>query len=404
MKLINVQLFIIISMASVVSSGVISLLILTLNLATIAHQNYPILLYMLPFVAIATTHLYKNFASKFQGGMSRVFEEIHHPQMVFPKRMAPMMFVCTCLSHLVGASVGREGAALLIGVSFSDRFSSILKLDREARKTLLMSLLAASFSTVVNSPLGGLFFALESMYSVSTFFSRRTVYLICASLVGYSTRQFFPFPIEKTFYLDSFQYSFKLVLGLLLFAILLGIFVRIFLFCLEYGIRLLNKKFPHSYLRSFVLSLLLVSLLSSPAFFPSKGLGIFYIEDFLSGHPQSLERLATKFIATLLSLFAELKGGEFVPMVYMGSLFGNLFGQYANLSPILFAMMGYVGMFAGAAHAPLAMAVTALSIFGIHAFFPALIVCIVCNFFSGRVSVYHQRSYSIFKLLNTNGS
>lgn len=404
MKSINFKLLAIISLSSIVSTGVIALLIKILQGITIFHQSTPILIYLLPLIAVFTTYLYKNFSSKFQGGMARIFEELHHPKMYFPKRMAPMMFISTCLSHLVGASVGREGAALLIGVSLSDRFSSFFHLENDSRKTLLMSLLAASFSAVVNSPVSGIFFALESMNSLSSIFSKRTLYLISASFLGYFTRLFFNLPKEKSFYLNGVDFNLKLLLGLILFAVLLGIFVRIFLFCLENGIKLLNQKFPHSYLRAFTLGTLLVALLSSPSFFPSRGLGIFYIEDFLSGSPQSPLLLINKFAATLLSLFAELKGGEFVPMVYMGSIFGNLFGYYTDLSPVLFAMMGYVGMFAGASHAPIAMSFVAFSLFGIHAFIPALLVCFICNLFSGRVSVYHQRSNSIFKFFKTKGT
>lgn len=398
MNLLKLKLLGIIVFASAIAAGIIGILVFSLERLAFFHQKNPDLIFAIPLVVVATVFLYRRFAEKFKGGMARVFEEIHKPSFIFPKRMTPVIYMTTCLSHLVGASVGREGAALLMGVSLSDRLSSYFGLDQENRQIFLMSLLSASFSAALNSPISGVFFALETMNQLKTFFRVRTFYLIVASLTAFYTRQLLPLVAERKIVLDKISYDLKFFVSLLFFGLLLGVFVRFFLFVLEVGGEFFHRKFSHPYYRPLFFSLILVGLMQSEAFYPTKGMGFPFIEGFLLGEIQNPMLLVNKFIATIFSLYAELKGGEFVPMVYMGALLGNLFGHLLNLSPVIFAMMGYVGMFAGASHAPLAMSFVALSLFGVHAFFPAIIVCFMANLFSGRVSVYKQRSLSRLKV------
>lgn len=390
----------IVIIASALASGIIGLLIYSLEHLTLLHQKNLWLSFLLPIAALLTVSFYQKFAEKFKGGMAKLFEEIHKPSLVFPKRMSPTIYVATCLSHLVGASVGREGAALLMGVSFTDRLSVYFGLDQEKRKTFLMAMLSASFSAALNSPVSGVFFALETMNQLKTFFHSRTLYLVLASLSAFYVRQILPIDNEEKYILNLVNYDFKLVIGLIFFAILVGAFIRLFLVVLEVGGDFFHHKFPHPYYRPLTFSFILVALMQLPEFNPTKGMGFHYIDSFLLGESQNFSLLIYKFLATILSLFSELKGGEFVPMVYMGSLLGNIFGEWFNQSPVIFAMMGYVGMFAGASHAPIAMSFVALSLFGVHAFVPALIVCLIANSISGRVSVYKQRTSSRFKLFS----
>lgn len=397
---LNLKFAAIITIASALASGVIGLLVYSLEHLSELHQNNSWLIFLLPIVVLVTISFYRKFAEKFKGGMAKLFEEIHKPSFVFPKRMSPTIFVATCMSHLVGASVGREGAALLMGVSFSDRLSVYFGLDQEHRKTFLMSMLSASFSAALNSPISGVFFALETMNQLKTFFQFRTFYLVLASLSAFYVRQMLPINNEGIHLLELVNYDFKLIVGLLFFAIIIGLFVRVFLGVLEVGGEFFLHKFPHPYFRPLTFSFILVALMQLPEFNPTRGMGFAYIDSFLLGENQNFSLLVYKFLATILSLFSDLKGGEFVPMVYMGSLLGNLFGEWFNQSPVIFSMMGYVGMFAGASHAPIAMSFVAMSLFGVHAFFPALIVCIFANSISGRVSVYKQRTSSRFKLFS----
>ncbi len=55
-------------------------------------------------------------------------DEIHQPTDWVPRRMAPMVAIGTVASHLVGASVGREGTALQMSGSLTDLLARTVRL------------------------------------------------------------------------------------------------------------------------------------------------------------------------------------------------------------------------------------------------------------------------------------
>ena len=66
-------------------------------------------------------------------GTTSVFECVRTEQHLSPL-LAPTIFGCTCISHLFGASSGREGAALQIGGGVADSLSKLFKLCYPYRK------------------------------------------------------------------------------------------------------------------------------------------------------------------------------------------------------------------------------------------------------------------------------
>lgn len=383
--------------SSILASLSIVGLIYSLNWISTFHAKNHFLAFLIPLVCLLTVFAYKKFVAEFKSGVPRLYDEIHTPLLYFPKRIAPLTYVFTCLSHLVGASVGREGAALIIGVSFSDRVAAFFSLDRDHRHLFLMSMLAASFSSALASPIAGLFFALETSHQIKNIFKSNTWFILLASLTGFGVRSFFTNLRDLQSPLSAIHYDFKIFVALLFFGLLTGLFARIFIKFLSFSENYFHKLLPHHYWRPLIFSFILMGLYQFSQFDHARGLGLSNVDDFLTGTPQNLTLLFNKFIATIISLLSELKGGEFVPMVYMGAIIGNWYGNFLNISPIMFAMAGYVAVFAGASHAPLAMSFVALSLFGAHAFFPCLIVCLMSNLFSGKVSVYKQRSLSRLK-------
>ncbi|MRD45585.1 voltage-gated chloride channel protein, partial [Bacillus thuringiensis] len=78
-----------------------------------------------------------------------------------PLRMAPLVFISTVISHLFGASVGREGTAVQMGASIADQFTALLRLNNNGRRIMLMTGISAGFSSVFGTPLAAALFALE---------------------------------------------------------------------------------------------------------------------------------------------------------------------------------------------------------------------------------------------------
>lgn len=117
------------------------------------------LLYLLPLGGLATVGIYK--LAKLKGISTNTILESVRTQNRVPVCIAPVMFVCTVITHLFGGSVGREGAALQIDGGIASYFSGLFKLDEESRRTLIQSGMAAMFSALFGTPFATVLFALE---------------------------------------------------------------------------------------------------------------------------------------------------------------------------------------------------------------------------------------------------
>lgn len=96
-----------------------------------------------------------------EAGNNLLLEEIHDPQTVIPLRMAPLVLLGTTISHLFGASVGREGTAVQMGGALADRLTQILRLDGADRRIVLMAGISGGVASVFGTPLAGMLFGLE---------------------------------------------------------------------------------------------------------------------------------------------------------------------------------------------------------------------------------------------------
>jgi hypothetical protein len=78
-----------------------------------------------------------------------------------PRRMAPLVYGGTVLTHLFGGSAGREGTAIQMSGSLTDGFSRLVRLRQPDRRMLLIAAIAGGFGAVFGVPLAGCVFALE---------------------------------------------------------------------------------------------------------------------------------------------------------------------------------------------------------------------------------------------------
>ncbi len=78
-----------------------------------------------------------------------------------PARMAPMVFGGSIAGHLVGASVGREGAALQMAGSVTDTAARAARLTPDERRILIAASLAGGWGAVFGVPFAGIAFTLQ---------------------------------------------------------------------------------------------------------------------------------------------------------------------------------------------------------------------------------------------------
>jgi len=135
--------------------------LLSLDLATAWREAHPWIIWLLPFAGMAVGLVYFLLGKRVDGGNNLLIEEIHDPKQVVPLRMVPLVLGGTVISHLFGASVGREGTAVQMGGALADQLTHVFRLHQDDRRVLLMSGISAGFASVFGTPLAGAVFGLE---------------------------------------------------------------------------------------------------------------------------------------------------------------------------------------------------------------------------------------------------
>ena len=125
-------------------------------------QNWLIL--GLPIIGLLIGWLYFRYGGSVKKGNNLLIEQHRSEQkQIIPIIMAPLVFIATLLTHLVGGSAGREGTAVQMGGAIADQFTGKFKLTHSERSTLLLMGVSAGFSAVFGTPIAGAVFALEIM-------------------------------------------------------------------------------------------------------------------------------------------------------------------------------------------------------------------------------------------------
>ncbi|MEO6712558.1 MAG: chloride channel protein, partial [Mycobacteriales bacterium] len=119
------------------------------------------LLFLLPLGGLAVGLAYHYGGGRAAEGTALLTDEIHEPRGWLPRRMAPLVFIGTVVTHVFGGSAGREGAAIQMAGSLTDTFSRSWRLRPDTRRMLLIAAIAGGFGAVFGVPFAGCAFALE---------------------------------------------------------------------------------------------------------------------------------------------------------------------------------------------------------------------------------------------------
>jgi H+/Cl- antiporter ClcA len=114
----------------------------SLNWATTTRINNEWLIYLLPIAGGLVGLMYYKWGNPITGGTSLVLDAIHVPGAEVPARMAPMIWSGSVASHLVGASVGREGAIVQIIASVTDAIARKVSTSSNVRRVFLVDAVA----------------------------------------------------------------------------------------------------------------------------------------------------------------------------------------------------------------------------------------------------------------------
>ncbi len=366
-----------------------ALFLLTLRLVGQWHAQAPWLLWGLPLAGLWMGWWYHRYAGAAALGNNLLLQQVHQPTQVIPLRMAPMILLTTLVSHLFGASVGREGTAMQMGASMADQVGHKLGFVQQQRPLIIIMGMSGGFAALFGTPIAGAIFAIE----VLALGMLRWRALPLALLVAFAAdwvcsawgvvHDYFP-AIE----LPTLGWHWWALLLLpLAFGLVGSLFSRLMLVLTRLWARLSIWPPFKPALAGLILALLAWQLPLSPYL----GLGVERIQlAFVQPLPpwDWLAKLAT----TTWSLAGGFKGGEVTPLFFIGATLGNALA-YVTALPLSFVVaLGFVAVFAAASNTPLACSVMAAEIFGWHLLPFALLVCYGSYWVSGYVGIYSSQA------------
>lgn len=363
-----------------------SIFLYLLDFATRARQHQPWWIFTLPLSGLLIGLAYHFLGERSHRGTALIIDEIHDPKKVLPWRMAPLVLGGTLLTHLSGGSAGREGTAVQMGASLADQLGLRWKLNASERKALLMAGMGAGFGGAIGAPFAGVIFGLEVIEAGRIhFIAVAECAVACAA--GYLVTHFLRAP--HSVYPAAGTIPFELPMPFLVagFGILCGLTARAFVFTDHLVSRAFARAVHFPPLRPMVGGVMLVALFYAERSGRYCGLGIESIQNALRFPAQWADPFY-KFFFTALTLGSGFKGGEFIPLVFIGTTLGSALAAALGLSVSVFGAIGFAAVFGAAANTPFACAVMAAEIFGWNVLPYALLACYVGTLVSGHPGIY----------------
>lgn len=366
-----------------------ALFLFSLEWATHTREAHPWLIWGLPVVGFAVGWLYLKWGQSVDAGNNLLINEIHDPRGVVPLRMVPLILGGTVASHLVGASVGREGTAVQMGGALADQLAHRFQLSAAQRRVVLMTGIGAGFASVFGTPLAGAVFALEVLAGPALRQMRWAALGPCALAAVAADQVGLWWGVHHTIYTVGSVPAFSAwgLCAVLLAGGLMGLTGRVFALSTNGLSAWFKQRIAYAPFRPLIggaLIAVVVSVLPAERYL---GLGIPVIVEAFA-QPLAPWDFAAKMALTVASLGAGFKGGEVTPLFYIGATLGNALAPLLQMPVGLMAALGFVAVFAGAAKTPLACTIMALELFGVEVAAFAALACAVSYGFSGRASIY----------------
>jgi len=395
-----------------VVGSVIALFLWLLEWATHTRTEVPWLLYLLPVAGLAVVFSYKVSGKKAESGNNLILDEIHEPGAGVPGRMAPLVLIGTVITHLFGGSAGREGTAVQIGGSISEKFSALFKLNDEERRLMLTAGIAAGFGACFGTPLAGAIFALEVLAIgrmkfdavIPAVFASGIADLVCVAWGVSHTHYRIDYLETVVHWQEHIGFNLVLTGKIILAAIAFGLAGYLFSE-LTYLVKdIFKATLKNDYLIVFTGGLLVIGtvyLIGNADYiglgvYTSREGGVSILSAFNEGGAEWYS-WAFKLLLTAITLAAGFKGGEVTPLFFIGATLGNALAWLLNAPVDIFAALGLLAVFAAATNTPLACTIMGVELFGAEHVVYFAVACFIAYAFSGHTGIYGSQRVAIPK-------
>lgn len=356
-------------------------------------KTHSFLLYLMPVAGVLIVLLHQMFHELGNRGTNLILESISSDERI-PMATLPCIFISTILSQAVGASAGKEGAALQIGGCIGNYFGDVFHMDERDKKVMIMSGMSGCFGAIFGTPLAAAMFGIE-VISIGVAYYAALVPCVFASFIGAQISGALGLHGESFLILHIPEFSLVPALytvGLGLTCALLSVCFCILLHETQH---LYKNKIGNVYVRILVAAGLSIAL---ALIFGRDycGAGFNLVEKAVDGESAYLGFLL-KMIFTAVALGGGFKGGEIVPTLAVGASFGCTFGLLTDFEPSLCAAAGMLATFVGVTNCPIATMFLGFELFGFEAM-PYFAVAVAISFtLSGYYGLYSGQKFTYSK-------
>lgn len=383
------------SVVGIVGGGVGSAFHLSVDYVTELRHEHGWLLFLLPVGGVVICAMYHLFRGKGSIDTNRVLDSVRGGEKV-PLVMVPLIFVSTVITHMLGGSAGREGAALQLGGGIGYNFGKLVRLKENDMHIIVMAGMSSVFAALFGTPLTAAVFSLE-VVNVGVFHYAGMLPCIIAAVVAFNVASMLGIAPVRFAGIAFDALALPSVLRVIALAVLCALVSILFCVAIKKCEHTMEKLLPNPYVRTVVGATLIVVLTLVLGSTDYNGAGMNIITDAIGGNAKP-EAFLLKIVFTAITISALFKGGEIVPAFFVGSTFGCVAGALLGLEPSFGAAIGFVALFCGVVNCPLASLLLALEVFGAEAIVYFAIACAVSYMMSGYFGLYKSQKFVYSKL------
>lgn len=307
------------------------------------------------------------------------------PRVMFLKAFVSAVTIAT------GGSVGREGPIVQIGSSLGSTLGQWLKVGKERLKILVAAGAAAGIAATFNAPIAGVLFSVEIIlgnYAITTL-----VPLIMSSVMATIVGRWY-FGDIPAFEIPHYSLNSAFEIGpYILLGLITGI-VAVWFVKLLYALEDTADRIP---IKGWLKTPILLSIIGMMVLVFPQVYGVGYdtitqvLQEKMVWYMLFL-LVPVKMLATSVTLAAGGSGGIFAPSLFLGAVFGGLFGTLMQfflpgtvVSSGAYAVVGMSAMVAGTTHAPITAFLVIFEMTGDYKLILPLMLCSILASFTASI-------------------
>lgn len=357
--------------------------------------QHPYIIWLLPAAGVATLLLYRLCRVSFDAGTNLIISSVTTNEHI-PVLLAPLITAGTLLSHLFGASVGREGAALQLGGSIGHNLGELLRFDGDDVRVMSMCGMAACFSAMFGTPISAAVFVLEVICVGAFQYAAFLPCIISSCTAAGLSRLLGAKPMAYALPgIPGAGWESVLRVGAL--AALTAAVSIVLCVALHRAADLWARLIKSPYLRIAAGGILMAALVSA-----------FHLEDYAGAGAQMIERavlgrtepwaFAVKLVLTAMCVGAGFRGGEIVPTLFIGATFGCAVGPLLGLDPGFAAAVSMTALFCSVVNCPVASLFLTAELFGTTDLGLFALAIAVAFVLSGYFGLYNSQRFQFSKV------